>query len=65
MSWQKQLFLILAMIAGVGFALLLKKGFYDNKPVEMTEEEQKLASEPQIPVMGAKGDLQAGQELTA
>ena len=65
MSWQKQLFLILAMIAGVGFALLLKKGFYDNKPVEMTEEEQKLASEPQIPVMVAKGDLQAGQELTA
>ena len=65
MSWQKQLFLILAMLAGVGFALLLKKGFYDSKPVEMTEEEQRLASEPQIPVMVAKGNLQVGQELTA
>ena len=65
MSWQKQLFLILAMLAGVVFAIIFREVFYDSKPAEMTEEEQKLASEPQIPVMVAKGDLQVGQELTA
>ena len=53
------------MLAGVAFAFIFRQVFYENKPAEMTEEEQKLASEPQIPVMVAKGNLQAGQELTA
>lgn len=64
MSLRSQLILIFALIAGVFFAIGFRTIFY-TKPAPLSEEEQKLASEPKVPILVAKGNLAVGEELTA
>ena len=64
MSLRSQLILIFALIAGVVFAIGFRTIFY-TKPAPLSEEEQKLASEPKVPILVAKGNLAVGEELTA